>query len=408
VTDDLKAALRWGGPSWARAMAAAYGVVSPFVLLLSLANPTLVAPIALAALTLLYLALRARTADASMTLAEGRAAFTWRGGSRTILRGDVASSYEEPMNRAVVLTLRDGTRVSVSIADDEAREQLLARLGQTLDQRALVAPLRGTLGPFTVGLLSLTFSFFVVMPALLYGLVGIFGPRSIGWVGTTAPIAALVLGLAAAARLRSPRVRIGAEGIRIEGRLFSRTVAYDRIVSVRSESPDQLSMAGVELTLTDGMRVELPTVAQTQAQIATLIARIEEGKRRFGQKGGQGTSSLDNFARAGRPVRVWRSDLTQRIKAGGFREATIDPETLAALMADPSAPIDRRVAAALAMREVAPDARARVRVAVDRAVDPHVRHALEEAGRDEVDEDGLEQVLARAEAAEAAARKRRA
>ncbi|NUO53773.1 MAG: hypothetical protein HOV80_33415 [Polyangiaceae bacterium] len=65
----------------------------------------------------------------------------------------------------------------------------------------------------------------------------------------------------------------------------------------------------------------------------------------------------------------------------------MDPDAVAALVADPAAPAESRVAAAVALVQSDPTSgRDRVRVAAETSVDGELRAALEAASESEADE----------------------
>jgi hypothetical protein len=308
---------------------------------------------------------------------------------RRVARRDVVGAFDDPETGATVLHLTNGARLELGLNDKTARETVLHHLGQTLDQRALTALLRGTIGPFTRGLLAFA-AFTIAFPVLLA-----FVPLSrtaLHSATLLSPVIAAALTTFFVRRWGSPKVIVGMDGLRLVGRLRPRFVPFSKIVAVEEMKPRPDGLRGIELRLEDGEVLLLPTVAQSTGQIAALRERIQEGRRRYAATT---RPPLENFERAGRPVKDWRAELTRRVQGGGFREATIDPHDLEQLVGDPSASIDRRVGAALALRVAAPDAVARVRVAAARAADEHVRIALEEASAVDLDDARLEQALAR-------------
>ena len=87
------------------------------------------------------------------------------------------------------------------------------------------------------------------------------------------------------------------------------------------------------------------------------------------------------------------------MSAGGFRDAALGSSDLEQVLADPRAPLGRRIGAALALREDATGL-ARVRVAASTAADPRVRVALENAGADDLDEQELMRAISEKEITE--------
>jgi hypothetical protein len=387
--EAMPAAVAWTTAGWTRTLSGVLAMGSPVILLTVLAQPLIGVPLAAAVVALFITALRKRRlATAEVFLeADGIRVESSRH-RRRIRRSAVASAFDDATSRNAVLHLANGASVELGIADPDARERVLTHLGQTLEQRALVAPLRGMLGAFTRGLLAFVGSY--VGLTIAFGILGLMVPSLRSWSISLPPLIALATTMLVVKWIGNPRVIVGADGIRLTGRLLPKVIPYSRLASLEETAISAQGLHGISVTLDDASKVFLPTVAQSTGQIEALIRRIREGRRRYEQSE---RAPLENFERAGRTMKAWREDLVRLSRGGGFRTATIDPRAIESLAADPTAPIDRRVGAALALREVAPDAVARIRIAAERSVDDRVRIALEEAAAEHVDEDRLERAL---------------
>jgi hypothetical protein len=366
------------------------------LLVTALTSPLLGMPILALAVFGAYRALRPRRLD------DARVVFDDEGirlegtrGMRRVRRSEVMSGFDDPEGRATVLALANGVRCELSLNDPLERERVLVHLGQTIDQRALVAPLRGMLGAFTRGVIAFCLSL-VVWSVVFALLTKAFGPsfgHSVGHSPAIMFILSALVTLVVVQRVGSPRVVIGTDGLRLEGRLIHRFVPFSRVASVHEMPAVPNGMSGVVVLLTGGGRVVLPTVAQTTAQVNALVERIREGRRRYEASGGR--SPTPHLERGGRTMKAWRSDLAQQLRPGGFRQASIDAADLERVVENPAVPLERRVGAVLALRELADDsgALARVRVTAGCAADERVRVALEEAAADELDETRLDRAL---------------
>jgi len=278
-----------------------------------------------------------------------------------------ASSIEDgyASGPRLVLHHRNGSRTD-AMPEAGTADDILRELGLSLDRRALDAPLRGQLGSFTRGLLAFFGTFFFASALSL-----VFNSRL---VTAVAPFVLAVLVTALVGRLR-PRLVVGLDGIRIAGVLRPRFVPYSAIRAVTGGGPIVVDLANETLYL--------PVIGQSADQIAALHDRIEQGRKRYAEKSARPLDALD---RAGRTIAEWTEAVRRLPNAGSFRQAALDIEDLEKVVADPKAPIERRVGAALALRDPA-----KVRVAAEQSADPKVRVALEATL--EEDEDVIERAL---------------
>ena len=311
-----------------------------------------------------------------------------------VRRKQVLDAYVGDVNN-VVLLLSDGREVDVVPEAAADARAMLEHLGATLERRTLTAPLRGVLGRFTKTLLTL-----LLAPMLLsFALFALHVPASVfGWVVLFGTLAAA---LTIPARL-SPRVEIGADGVRLLGGLRARFIAYRDMIAVEHATHAAVGGGGALLLTTKQGPVLLPVIGQSPEQVEALRARVARGIA--GAQGeGEGVLALD---RGGRAIGAWREALARVASAaGGFRDAMLTREQIEAVLADASAPVERRTGAALALRVVAgDDASARIRVAAETCASPHARVALEAAAEDAIDDAALDEALEREAAARGDAR----
>lgn len=320
---------------------------------------------------------------------------------RRVVRADAIEDGYAPSADRVVLRLAHGVRVEAQLASERA-EDVLDHLGVTLEQRTLSVRLRAELGTFTRVLLAWTLtgivaSIVIIGPELLPPAIAIAVSQAL------AAAAAIAVGV----WLR-PRAVVGRDGVRIVGVLRPRFIPYSRIR--RAERwyfqgvQNVVGQAiGAAITLdTPAGQLHLPTYGQSEEQIDALIAHIEQGRAACAAVE---APSLELLDRRERSIESWRKALrSMMLEEGGFRGAALGQAELDDVLADPGAPLERRVAAALALRTSDEGARRRIRVAAETSAEPHVRAALQAAGADKLDNRAIAHALDKLDDAEAAVR----
>lgn len=101
--------------------------------------------------------------------------------------------------------------------------------------------------------------------------------------------------------------------------------------------------------------------------------------------------------RGGRTLSDWRVDVSKLLTSAGqaYRNAAVSVEQLRALAANPGAPAEQRLGAALALGSANDDVgRTTVRVAARSVVSPKLRIALREALQESPNEEAIEEALA--------------
>jgi len=323
---------------------------------------------------------------------------TCGGARRSWPRAQIVGAYRLPLALGASVQMANGSELVFELLPDEhgpagdariARtlanvERVLSHVGMGPSQRAVRAPLRGTIGAFTKGLLAFFFggwaSFIAVLAASRY----LGGAGFLVGFAMTCAFTALVV-----SRYGFPYVVVGADGIRIRGGLRTRFIPFADVRAVdATHGVDQLGMTGVQLTTTRSREL-LPLIGQSLDQRNALVERIRAGREAYlATAGGRPLEALD---RAGRPVAAWKANL-ERLAAseGGFREQPLGKDDFERVLADPRAPLDRRVGAALALRVADPSASVRIRVASESSADERVAAALQAASDGEIHEDVLD------------------
>jgi hypothetical protein len=263
-------------------------------------------------------------------------------------------------------------------------------------QRAIQAPLRGELGAFTKGLLTMFFS-------ALIG-TGVLGARLGPWGVLAGFVLASLATIFVVSRFGAPRVVVGSDGVRVEGGFRRVFVPFSQVSGVRLVghwgNPPYADVAphtAVEVLRHGQPPLRLPTIAQTTDQVNALVKRIQDGMKAYAPAADD--KLLGALERSGRPVARWREDLRKvALAGGGFRDQALGREDFERVLADASASPDRRVGAALALRALDEEAAPRIRLAAASAANEGVRVALEAAGAEEIDEEALGESLAKASA----------
>lgn len=282
--------------------------------------------------------------------------------------------------RTVTVVLQDRTRVELEV--DQPAEEVVSALGFDRAKRLYRVPLQTVIGPFTKGFSTFVGSMLVLGYASSeYGVGGLLG----------ALVCSVLLTTLVVRWLGAPQVIVGTDGMRLELGLRRRFVSFADIAKVRTaplsphlaDQNKRLIGASVVVELRDGERVQLDLDGDAEA----LVRRIEAGRRDFDGP----AASVLALARGERTLSDWRRDLEELLaRPPGYREAPLGVVELTRELSDASAPADRRIGAALALRSKAPEEVARIRVAADTCADDAVRLALEAVCDDRLDEATLE------------------
>ena len=303
------------------------------------------------------------------------------------LRAAAIEDAYQASPEVIVLRARDGRVFDLAPDADDGGRAILEHLGATLARRTLTAPLRGVLGRFTKGLLAM-----IITPMIAMIAVTALHLSAVPGLLLVAALTLLAMGWIP--RRFDPRVVLGADGIRILGGLRERFYPYREMVNVlggRHAVSLGLGLSTLVIATSRG-QVTLPTIGQSTEQVEALRRRIEDGIAAAHRGTADAFATLE---RGGRTIAEWRDALRRiAVVGGGFREATLGRDELEGVLADASAPIERRVGAGLALRALDDDARDRIRVAAETSASPRVRVALDAAASEEIEDSALESALA--------------
>jgi hypothetical protein len=197
------------------------------------------------------------------------------------------------------------------------------------------------------------------------------------------PLIALALYAGLRRLFRAPELTVGDDGLLLKTRWSERFVARRDLALAGAAG------AGLVVETRQGGRFALDGLLLDDGRRAAIVRVLED-------RAGVATASADRFShyeRAGRPLAEWRAHLGRAMHEASYRANAATVDEAAAVLRSPEASPEQRVGAALALR-VAGHPTARIRVAVEGAVDAATREALE-AVVDSDDDATLEQALRR-------------
>jgi len=371
-----------------------------------------------------FLALVATNASTGPRLAPG--GITLEGGTVRLLgrpRGafqlaDVVQGWHEDPD-LVHLAMKGGEVVVVKVPSAAAADRLLRAAGVTAAERVLRVPLTSAASQIPGGsifggllLALLGAGLFFAFALLAFGAREMISNLDAGRIGAFSifVLLASLLGSAVYAissALRRREAVVGTDGIAYRKTFDTEFISYGSLASVETDT------RGVRLVRKGGRKVLLatrragerplplappttPPRSPAEAQRRVLIERIAAAMA-AGSAPELPQLAKDRLDRQGRSTAAWRDDLDRLLSpADDYRHARISPEDLGAVIEDPTAPAERRVAAAVALstREGA-EARRRVRIAVQACADEDLRAALEAAAEGEIEEVRLGRAMAR-------------
>lgn len=279
----------------------------------------------------------------------------------------------ESAPRMLTLKLRDRAQIVLEVAGSAA--EALTQLGFATERRTVREPLAQLLSPFTQGFLT-----FVGSMLTLGFLLARHEAAGLG----IAFVSSCVLATLVVRVFGYPNVLLGADGLRVSSGLRRSFVPFAALAEVRSEG------GTVWLRCHDGTTRILSPAGNAQA----LAERIEVAWRAFQHGSGL---RIEALARGEQTLLEWRRELSALAERGtGFRQMPIDATLLELELGDASAPADRRIGAALALRGQNPKHIERIRGVAGTCADDALRLALEAVCDDTLDEALLERAERRA------------
>ncbi len=326
----------------------------------------------------------------SVEVVEGRLSLLIGSKRESFPDGAVLGGSVTPQIGGALLTLglADGRVASAFVPSEAAGARALQALRIDPMGRALVARFRGGFARSAAGF-GVGFAL-ILLGGWLKNVAGLSPAMGLAWtVSCLAFVAAWLVGT------RPPEIAVGADGVRIRGKLGTRFIPLARIESVKVDDLNTL-----ELTLRGGT-VDRTRIALGNGPMLAAIAHRIQAAMDKTRAGETGDALLAILGRGARSVGAWREELRKKVQQADYRHASIEGGELERLVGSAGASAEQRIGAALALREAgAVDARGRIRIAADQCVDPRIRIALQTiAGDAEVEDRAVEEALDSAAAA---------
>ncbi|MFT3766942.1 MAG: hypothetical protein QM820_15700 [Minicystis sp.] len=326
--------------------------------------------------------------------------YRWRPGAVRVLDGDLvlergdrvtrvplaelAEGSLHPEARRVEIRRRNGDILRIQVPRVEDGQRLLAATGLDASRRTWSL----LLGETTfLDIMSVFFGPAIALP-LARAVANATAIRGIGFVTLFLFFSIAIFALVREV-LGPAQIVIGADGILVRQRFQRRFYAHDRVAGLAARTER------TTLVLTDGSQVRLRTRHLSPAQRAELETRFDDARRAF-QAGDAEHAALSQLDRGGRSIAAWRGAIGGLLaQADVYRGRALTRDDLIGVVESPAAPIERRVAAALALSGTNDDdARARMRIAAEASADVRIRIALQKAAEGSLDDEAMEEAVA--------------
>lgn len=331
----------------------------------------------------------------NVSLEPGRVVLRHGSSERTLNATDVAQGWVLPLHAAweqdVVLVEKRGDVHRIRVPDELTGARVLDALSVGPEQNVVTTRLAPLSRNAVLSALVLVVAL-LVAPLLAIVTLSAFAGGTVVSLALLFALFAIVLLIVEATT--PPMLVVGLDGIRMRSVLRRRFVPWSNVRRLDA------TPLGVELLLADGRSWFLPAFGDgtnTNDQANVMLRSILERARSTSLSRRAVSAQSEILDQNGRPLETWRRDLTTVMDGGqGYRAQTLDEATLVAVVQDPTAPLDRRLGAALALMRVEQEGpREAVRLAARVSVDDEVRDALEAAAEGELDDERLARLASR-------------
>lgn len=302
-----------------------------------------------------------------------------RGLTRLWIPRDEVTAVLRAGTRVLRVDMRSGAQFRLGLESETGpegapvAEQLRTHLALGSGGRALTVALRPMVGAFTSGLLAFLLLELVAglgVAVVELARLPVHAMAARAFVVLVALIVPFLLAPYCGRKMAFSRLTVGEDGVLVERFLFRRLLRYPELAHA-----ELVRGYGIRLVERRGRDRIHFAFGQGETELADVVAQIRVQIARYAANA---EPTGDVLARGDRTIAEWRRALGQLARAGGgFRQVTLAPEVLHRIVVDAAAPIDRRVGAALALREVDPAAGPRTRLAAAGSAELRVRLALE-------------------------------
>ncbi|APR82278.1 Hypothetical protein A7982_07627 [Minicystis rosea] len=304
-------------------------------------------------------------------------------------RSELVEGSIHPTTRQVEIKRKNGDILRIDVPHVEDGQRLLAATGLDAAQRTRTLMLGETtfLDCLSVLLGPIAAVWMAKLASVPFGAKPLIGIASffLSWIG-------IFLGVR---EIFGPaRVVIGADGVVVRQRFRRWFHRHEEIADIEGDA----GYTALWLRLKKGRAVRLRTRHLSTDQQGELTLRLADARRAW-QLGDAGNAALAALDRGGRTIAAWRAALAAvQSRRDAYRGREITRDDLLGVLESPAAPVERRVAAALALANDEA-ARPRIRIAAEASADTRVRVALHKAAEGSLDDDALEEIAKEADEA---------
>ena len=293
----------------------------------------------------------------------------------------------------VQLYLDDGDTIRVGVEDERAGHALLDALDLGADERRVrvqLAEPRRMILLAAWRLILTTMTWFLLLGWAVQSYRAAYGAE-LPFIAFGLWFACIVATFWGWQRVRRPpSVIVGSDGVRIDRAIGSTLVPLPEISRAWAQGADVFLRRtdGALETISGGLAAPGRGENAASSLALGIVRRIEEARSQETAPTPAVAASLD---RAGRTFAAWREALKVAVAPGAdYRSASLALEDVELALADATAPAQRRLGAAIALREAnAPGARERIRIAAGLTSADELRLALERAAEEELDAEAL-------------------
>jgi hypothetical protein len=301
-----------------------------------------------------------------------------REGSLPETLSNIRSGWVLPgVDHAQVEFVGDDAVVTAVVPDAEAGYAALSAVGIDPSRRAMRLLLGGRWDRVGFGVAT---GFFVLLQGTPVFLLFAMALRLDGLTALSLGIGLLALATVLGGSMLGPaEVTLGADGVGWRHGFSKGFMAWSDVSDIETWH-DQ----GILLRHRRGGHVIIPHSLRDRERLSGFVQFL---RRAWQRALAPRATVLEALDRRGRSLADWREAL-RALRAGvAYRREALSTDDLAATLVDPAASPERRLAAAMCLRDMGmPDAPTRIRVAADACASDELRVALQRAADGDLDE----------------------